>query len=231
MRSSIRSNSLTCMLASSALVQVCCARGAALEPLLALAGKEQPAVLQTLKELVEIESGSRDIEGLDKIAEVIARRFKLLGAKVEMIEPGPDTAKLHDMPARIGKMVRATFTGNSPKRILLLAHMDTVYPRGMLSGQPFKIDGDRAWGLGIADDRHGIAVILHSLAILKAMNFSDYGLLTVLINADEEIGSPASRNVITRLGSEHDAGLSYENGGDSKPDLLRAGTRGRAAAR
>jgi glutamate carboxypeptidase len=218
------------MLAASLLLACNCACGAALEPLLALARKEQPAVLQTLKELVEIESGSRDIEGLDKIAEVIAHRFKLLGAKVEMIEPGPDTAKLHDMPARIGKMVRATFTGKGTKRILLLAHMDTVYPRGMLSGQPFKIDGDRAWGLGIADDRHGIAVILHSLAILKAMHFSDYGLLTVLTNADEEIGSPASRNVITRLGSEHDAVLSYESGGDSKADIVRLATSGTAAA-
>ena len=47
--------------------------------------------------------------------------------------------------------------------------MDTVYPRGMLAQQPFRIDGDRAYGLGIADDRHGIAVILHSLAILSAM--------------------------------------------------------------
>src|SRR4029434_3505467 len=100
----------------------------------------------------------------------------------------------------------------------------------MVSAQPFKLAGDRAWGLGIADDRHGIAVILHSLAILKAMHFSDYGLLTVLINADEEIGSPASRNVITRLGSEHDAVLSYESGGDSKADIVRLATSGTAAA-
>ena len=69
-----------------------------------------------------------------------------------------------------------------PKKILLLAHMDTVYPRGMLAGQPFKIDGGRAWGLGIADDKHGIAVILHMLAILKAANFREYGTVTVLIN-------------------------------------------------
>ena len=69
-------------------------------------------------------------------------------------------------------MVRATFTGTGTKRILLLAHMDTVYPRGMLAQQPFRIDGDRAYGLGIADDRHGIAVILHALAVLKEMNFA-----------------------------------------------------------
>ena len=68
-------------------------------------------------------------------------------------------------------MVRATFTGTGTKKILLIAHMDTVYPRGMLARQPFRIDGDRAYGLGIADDKQGIAVIIHTLAILKAIEF------------------------------------------------------------
>ena len=88
--------------------------------------------------------------------------------------------------------------------------MDTVYPRGMLAKQPFRIEGDRAYGLGIADDKQGIAVILHTIAMLKAMNFRDYGTLTVLINGDEEISSPGSRSLITKLGAEHDAVLSFE---------------------
>ena len=104
---------------------------------------------------------------------------------------------MEDTPEKIGKMVRATFTGNGTKKILLIAHMDTVYPRGMLAKQPFRVDGDRAYGLGIADDKQGIAVILHTLAILKAMNFQQYGTLTVLINADEEISSPGSRSLIS----------------------------------
>ena len=79
--------------------------------------------------------------------------------------------------------------------------MDTVYLRGMLAQQPFRIDGNRAYGLGIADDKHGVAVILHTLAVLKAMDFRDYGVLTVLINADEEVGSPGSRGTLTRLGA------------------------------
>ena len=51
-------------------------------------------------------------------------------------------------------------------------------------------------------------MILHTLAILKAMNFHDYGTLTVLINADEELSSPGSRSLITKLGAEHDATFS-----------------------
>ena len=200
------------------------------EPVLALAKKEQQAVLQTLKQLVEIESGSREIEGLNKIAEVIAGRLKALGGDIEMIEPGSDTVRVRDTPEKIGKMVRATFNGKGTRKLLLLAHMDTVYPAGMLAGQPFKIDGDRAWGLGIIDDRHGIAVILHSLAILKAMDFTDYGTLTILINGDEEIGSPASRHLITKLAAEHDAVLSYEGGGDIKTDRISLATSGLASA-
>ena len=112
---------------------------------------------------------------------------------------------MEDTPEQIGKMVRATFTGKGTKKILLIAHMDTVYPRGMFAKQPFRIEGDRAYGLGIADDKQGIAVILHMLAILKAMNFQQYGTLTVLINADEEISSPGSRSMISKLGAEDSA--------------------------
>jgi glutamate carboxypeptidase len=88
--------------------------------------------------------------------------------------------------------------------------MDTVYLRGMLANQPYRVDGNRAYGLGIADDKQGIAVILHSLAVLKAMNFRDYGLVTVLINADEEVSSASSRAMLTKLGGEHDAVFSCE---------------------
>jgi glutamate carboxypeptidase len=166
-------------------------------------------LLETLKELVSIESGSRDFEGLEKIGDAVAARFKQLGAQVERVEPS-DIYKMEDTPERIGRMVRATFAGNGKKRILLIAHMDTVYPRGLLEKQPFRVEGDRAYGLGIADDKQGIAVIVHTAAMLRALEFRDYGTLTVLINADEELSSPGSRALLTRLGAEHDATLSFE---------------------
>ena len=206
-----------------------CAAG--LEPVWSLAQKEKPALMNTLKELVAIESGSREPEELDKIANVLAARLKALGGKVELVEPTEaDTVRLSDTPEKIGKMVKATFTGTGAKKILLIAHMDTVYPRGMIAQQPFKIDGDRAYGLGIADQRGGVATILHTLTILKAMNYRDYGTLTVFINADEEIGSPGSRNTHTRLGAEHDAVMSFEGGGNEKDDRVRLATSGRALA-
>jgi glutamate carboxypeptidase len=141
-----------------------------------------------------------------------------------------DTVRLSDTPEKIGKMVKATFTGTGSKKILLMAHMDTVYPKGMAARQPFRIEGDRAYGLGIADNRHGVAVILHTIAMLNAMKFRDYGTLTVFINADEEIGSPGSRNHHTRLGAHHDAVMSFEGGGNEKSDRVRLATSGHALA-
>ena len=203
-----------------------------LEPLRAAAQREQPALLQTLQSLVEIESGSADREGLDRIAALIAARLQALGGQVELIEPdAAKTYRMSDTPERPGKMVKATFAGRGDKKILLIAHMDTVYPRGMLAQQPFRIEAGRAYGLGIADDKQGIAMILHTLALLRAQGFQDWGRLTVLINGDEEISSPASRGFITQAGAEHDVVLSYEGGGGpAGPEQLRLATSGIGAA-
>ena len=78
-----------------------------------------------------------------------------------------------DTPKQIGKMVEARFTGTGTKKIMLIAHMDTVYLRGMLAQQPFRIDGNRAYGLAIADDKQGIALIIHALTMLEAMDFRE----------------------------------------------------------
>jgi glutamate carboxypeptidase len=206
------------------------AYAAPVEPVWSLAKKEKPALIETLKELTSIESGSADREGLDRISAVIGARLSALGGKVETIEPGPEIYKMFDTPEKIGNMVKATFTGKGTKKILLLAHMDTVYPRGTIAKQPFQVKDDLVWGLGIADDRHGIAVILHALSILKAIGFNEYGTLTVLINGDEEVSSPASRFVITRLGKEHDAVLSFEGAGSPTADQIRLATSGIGAA-
>lgn len=181
------------------------------EPLNSMIRKEKPAVVETLKTLVNIESGSRDKAGLDKLAALLAERLAALGGKVEFYEPNAaDTYKLYDTPKDIGKVVIARFQGAGTKKIMLLAHMDTVYQSGVLAKGPFRIEGNRAYGPGIADDKGGIAVLLHSLALMKELNFREYGTLTVVINGDEEISSPGSRKVIEKIGSEHEFVFSCE---------------------
>src|SRR6188474_2378866 len=78
---------------------------APLEPVMSLATKEKAPLLDTLKDLVSIESGSGDREGLDKISELIAGRLRTLGGTVEFIEPNPaDIYRMVDTPKQIGRM-------------------------------------------------------------------------------------------------------------------------------
>lgn len=195
--------------------------------LLELAKKEQQPYLDTLRDLVHIESGSKDVAGVKKIAEYIAAKLKSQGAKVEVINP-TDIYRLDDTPEQVGPMVHAEFKGKGTSRIMLIAHMDTVYLPGMIKDQPFRVDGDKAYGLGIADDKQGVALILHIAPLLKKLGIEDYGTLTVLINGDEEISSPGARSTITRLGAEQDAVFSFEGGGTD--GSLRLATSGIGAA-
>ena len=128
------------------------ARAAGADPaLLAAATAAQPAVVQTLKEMVAIESGSSNAEGLARMADYTSQRLQALGGRVERLQPARGQAPI----------VKASFTGNGSRRVLLIAHMDTVYPAGTLATQPIREDGNRLYGPGIADDKGGIAVILH----------------------------------------------------------------------
>ncbi|MFB9269709.1 M20/M25/M40 family metallo-hydrolase [Bradyrhizobium erythrophlei] len=190
----------------------------------ALAQQEERPLLDTLRDLVQIESGSKDIEGLNQIAERIAGQLKQLGGAVEILQ-ATDIYRLDDTPEKIGPAVQAVFKGTGSVKIMLIAHMDTVYLKGMLKDQPFRIDGDKAYGLGIADDKQGVATIIHTVALLQKLNVKDYGTLTVLINGDEEISSPGWRSTITRVAAEQDAVFSFEGG-----STLRLATSGIGSA-
>ena len=202
------------------------AAAAAAQPqpaVLAAAEAQRVPMIDTMRELVSIESGSRDPEGLREIAGVIAQRLRALGGEVELVSHD-DPYVMVDTPDEIGQTVVARFRGSGTGRILLLAHMDTVYLRGQLAEQPFRITDGRAYGLGIVDDKQGIALILHVLSLLSAIDFDDYELITVLINGDEEVSSAGSRHLITQLGAEHDAVFSCEGGGST--DRLALTTAG-----
>ena len=146
-----------------------------------IAQSSETSFLSTIETLVAIESGSRDIEGLSEVATLIADRLRALGGDVDVLPPelGADSPDIdHDT---VGSMVRARFRGTGSTDVLLIVHMDTVYQVGDAEEQPFRIVDDRAYGLGIADAKQGIATILHTIEILDTLEFREYGNLTVLI--------------------------------------------------
>ena len=191
-------------LAASAVALVLNIGAAAASPdarLLAAANTAQPGVIDTLKELVLIETGSADVAGLAKMAELLEARLKALGFKTERQKSTAGAG---------ADIVIGTINGTGTQRIMLQAHMDTVYEAGILQTQPYKQDGNKLYGPGIADDKGGIAVILHALKILADAHWKDYATLTVLFNADEEVGSRGSGELIAALADEHDVVLSFE---------------------
>ncbi|APV50731.1 glutamate carboxypeptidase [Betaproteobacteria bacterium GR16-43] len=213
------------LLAAFALSLCAAALAQPVEPVLKQVQSHKQPYLDTLKSLTAIESGSRDVEGNEKIGALIAEHLRAAGAQVEMLAPA-DIYRMEDTPEQIARAVRATFKGKGTRKLLLIAHMDTVYAKGDGAKQPFRIEGDKAYGLGIADDKQGVALILHATKILKDLAFDEYGTLTVLINPDEEISSPGHRAIITKMGAEHDATMSFEGGGGPNGDNLRLATAG-----
>ena len=171
------------------------------EKLRAAAETARPALIETLRDMVMIESGSGDAEGLAKMADFTETRLKALGGKTERRKATRGTG---------ADIVIATFEGTGRRKLMLMAHMDTVYQRGILATQPYRVDGNRIYGPGIADDKGGIAVILHALKILGDAGWRDYARLTVLFNADEEVGSIGSGELIAELADQHDVVLSCE---------------------
>ena len=170
------------------------------EKLLAAARVAEPAVIESLKEMVTIESGTMDLPGLGRMADYAERRLKALGLQVE--RRPTSTAK--------GEMLIGRVQGGGRRKLMLIAHLDTIYWPGTLATQPIKLDGNKLYGPGIADDKGGVAVILHSLDILKAAGWQDYAQLTVLFNSDEESQSAGSGETIADVAGSHDVVLSYE---------------------
>jgi glutamate carboxypeptidase len=195
------------------------------EKLKAAAEAAKPALIETLRDMVMIESGSSDVEGLAKMADFTDARLKALGAKTE---------RRKAVRGAGADIVIGTFEGSGHKKLMLMGHMDTVYERGILATQPYKVDGERIYGPGIADDKGGIAVVLHALKILKEAGWKDFAKLTVLFNPDEEVGSIGSGELIAEIADQHDFVLSCEPTAAApaaKNDALLLGASGTATGK
>jgi glutamate carboxypeptidase len=168
--------------------------------LLEAAQQKKEAFLRDLATIVNIDSGTDDAGGLARVESFLAGRLKELGADVEVL-PAPPAA---------GRMVVGTFRGKGTADVMLLIHYDTVFGVGEAARRPFRIEGTRAFGPGVADAKGGALVILHAVAMALDRGSKGYRTLTVLFNPDEEKSSLGSRETIRRLSSQHDYVLIYE---------------------
>ncbi len=174
-----------------------------LEDLEEILQDELPAYLEDVASLVNVDCGSYTKVGVDQVGQWTARFLERLGATVEI--------RRHET---LGDTVVGTFVGaEGGPRILLIGHLDTVFPEGTARQRPFRIDAGIARGPGVTDMKSGLLTGLYALMALRALASDEDEALTELpferlvfvANPDEEIGSPSSSPIIRELALEADA--------------------------
>ena len=168
--------------------------------LLKNAEKRQRSMLEQLRELVSIESPSEDNAAVDRAGGLVAGWFEELGGKI----------RLHRQKT-FGDLLEVRFRATTPrsktgadarrKPILLLGHLDTVWPMGTLEKMPFRVAKGKAFGPGVYDMKAGVVMALHAMAMLRERQ-AQTAPVVVLLVSDEEIGSPVSRAVTEKIARE-----------------------------
>lgn len=184
------------------------------------AQSDRANLLDLLQQIVDIDSGTGDVEGGAMVEAVLAARLEALGAAVRK-EP----AESSGLPDNLV----AVLHGNGKGRILIVAHIDTVFGPGTAAQRPFSVEGNRAHGPGVGDEKGGVVLALGAIKILHELHFRNFAVITLLLDDSEERGSPGSRKLIESLAQQHDVELNMEPG--DPPDALTVWRKGSSAVR
>ena len=174
--------------------------------------------LVDLRSLVNIDCGTYTAAGANQVADLMHERFTDRGWTVQRIphRPGGDEP-------RLGDVVVATLRGGREEggRILLVGHMDTVFPEGTAAARPFRVEGSTAYGPGVSDMKGGLLEGLYAMNALQDSGFEAFGPVTYVCNPDEEIGSPFSGPLILERSRGVDACFVLE-GARENGDIVSA---------
>ena len=154
---------------------------------------------------MNIDSGTYLPEGVNLVADLMQERFETGGWEVER---HPHDGK---GSAQLGDILIARRHGRGQGRVLLIGHMDTVFPEGTASSRPFRVDGDRAFGPGVSDMKDGLLAGLYAARTLQELETETFESLTYVCNPDEEIGSVFSSTFIRKQAANADVCLVLES--------------------
>ena len=190
----------------------------------------QGEMVHLLKNIVGRESPSQDKGAVDACSAFVVGEFKKTGAKITRFPQN-----------KIGDLHLIDFQGPpksaSDGRILLLTHIDTVWPVGKIDKMPFYISGDKVYGPGVLDMKAGLAEAIFALKALHQLSLRPGRKIAVFINSAEETGHDASQELIARLAKGSGLVLCLEPalpGGGLKTQrkgrlVIRLEVKGRAA--
>jgi glutamate carboxypeptidase len=161
--------------------------------------------LEFIRWLVEQESMSREAEATRRIAENLGDALAQMGASVDLVND-----------ARYGATLRARFISSresqapAERQLLVVGHLDTVWPIGTLALRPFRVEDGRAFGPGIFDMKAGVALAVFAMRAIKELSRATRKDVTLLMTCDEETGSHFSREIIEQEARNAAAALVLE---------------------
>lgn len=165
---------------------------------------QMPEMKALLELLVNTDSNTYDKEDVDKIGEILQEEFRTIGMDVTV-----------QQEKEFGNHLEVKADKNSNPKIMIIAHMDTVYPKGTAKERPFEIIDNKAYGPGVSDEKASHVAVLYALKALMAKGSEAYKNVHVIFNSDEEIGSPTSKALIKKVAETKDYSLVVESG---RPD-------------
>ena len=180
--------------------------------LLAGSRRKEPALLQFARKLVLVESPSDNKAAVDAVVAIAADSARSLGGRIKL-----HRQRQHGNVLEVRFGPRAKGNSNGQKPVMLLGHLDTVWPIGTLRQMPYRIADGRIWGPGTLDMKIGVAMALTAVEILAEAELLNREIV-LLLNSDEEIGSPISRPITENLARDCEAvfvlepaqGLAYK---------------------
>jgi glutamate carboxypeptidase len=187
---------------------------------------QQQPMLEQVQSWSAVNSGSGNLDGLAVTAKMLAEAFSALPGEVALVDPEPVDRVLTDGSINTvahGQHLLVTVRADAPTQLLFTGHMDTVFPADHEFQKLRWLEDGVLNGPGVADMKGGISVMLAALHAAELSGSLARTGYQILINSDEEVGSPSSAKLIAKLSQNKLAALTYE---PALPDGTLAGARG-----